>query len=380
MRKYILLFLVSLLVITIPANAFAGGNQAVFVVGSNTFLVNGAAQEMDAVPFISSDRTFVPVRYLAASLDVPIEWNNEKRRVEMPLKGSEDASIIVLYEGDKNIYIESPVGANGLPNPMKLMDVAPILQNDRIYLPARYIAEIYDYQVGWDTATQSVLIGTPGNMPLPANNEPTAYSVSAHKITLNNESLNLNMEVPQISGLPDTSFQEQLNSQIMSAALAAKEEIETLARDYPWEYGPYQLIIQYQVFNNKDLLTIVVENYQYTGGAHGMAYKDFYNIDTINNKVLGLNDLFVDNCDYKAAINQYIKDEIDLSIQKGEYKYFDGFTSISDNQDFYINNQSVIVCFGEYEIAPYSSGMPGFALPGELIEGCFNESFLNLIK
>jgi hypothetical protein len=380
MKKYILLLLVSLLIITIPASAFAGSNQAVFTVGSNIYLVNRAAHEMDAIPFIDNDRTFVPVRYLASALDVPIYWNEFKRRVEMPAKGSEDASIIVLYEGDKNIYIESPVGTNGLPDPIKPMDVAPVLKNDRIYLPARYIAEIYDYQVDWDPVTQSVLIGTPGNMPQPAKNEPTAFSVSSRKITINNESLNVDMEVPQINGLTNGLFQEQLNNQIMSAAQVVKDEIETLARDYPMEFGPYIAVINYNTYVNKDLLAIIVETYMYAGGAHGMSYLNCYNIDTKNNKVLELKDLFADGIDYKGVINQYIKNEIDSSLQKGEPVYFDGFTSIADNQNFYVKNNSIVICFGEYEIAPYSSGKPEFALPVGLFEEYLNDSFMNLIN
>lgn len=381
MKKFILMFLVGLLFITSPVYAFTGSNQAVFVVGSNTFIINGVAQEMDAVPFISDERTFVPVRYLASSLDVPIAWNNEKQRVEMPVKDSQDASIIVLYEGDKNIYVESPIGTNGLPKTLKIMDVAPIMKNDRIYLPARYIAEAYDYQVGWDAATQSVLIGMPGNLPLPPKNEPTSYYVSSEKITLNNPDLHIDMEIPQIHGLQDTQFQEQLNSQIMSDALVAKGEIENSVLEYPVVYGPYELMIKYEVLNNKDLLTIVETNYEYMGGAHGSAYKVYYNIDTRNNTLLGLKDLFVDSCDYKEIINQYIKNEIDLSIQREEYKYFEGgFTSISDYQSFYINNQSIVICFGQYEIAPYSSGMPEFELPMELIQGYLKDSFLNLIN
>lgn len=379
MKKYILLFLVGLLIITIPANAFAGSNQAVFVVGSDTYFVNGVAQEMDAVPFISSDRTFVPVRYLAGALDVPIDWNNEKQRVEMPAKDSADASIIILYEGDKNIYLESP-GTDGLPNSIVVMDVAPIMKNDRIYLPARYIAEAYDYQVGWDEATQAVLIGPPGNMPLPPKTEPAAYSVSSNKITSNDQTLKIDMEVPQVNGLQDAAFQEQLNNQIMSAALAAKEEIESLARDYPVEYGPYELMIKYEVFNNKDLLTLVVLNYQYTGGAHGMAFKTYYNIDTKNNIILDLSDLFVDSCDYKEVINQNIKNQIDIMTQSEGFSFIDGFTSISDNQSFYVNNQSIIICFGQYEIAAYAAGMPEFPVPMESLEGCLNDSFLNLVK
>lgn len=374
-----MLTLVCLLFAVSPAYAFASSNQAVFMVGSNNFFLNEVNLEMDAVPFISADRTFVPVRYLAKSIDVPIYWNNEKQRVELPLMGSEDGTRFILYAGDSNLYIESAYGKESLPKLFKSMDVAPINKNDRIYLPARYIAELYDYEVGWDDETQSVLIGLPGKLPSPNEGKLTPYSISSHKITLNNQSMKIDMKIPQINGLQDTLLQEQLNSQMINKALVLQESIEGLYQDSP-EYGPYELISDYEAYATKDLLTIGVQNYQYTGGAHGGANMEYYNIDNKNNRILELKDLFIDGVNYKEIINQYIKKQIDLSIQNGEYKYFDEFTSISDNQSFYIKDQSIIICFSQYEIAPYSSGMPEFELPLELIKWGLNESIFNTVK
>jgi hypothetical protein len=47
------------------------------------------------------------------------------------------------------------------------MDVAPLLQNGRTYLPARFVAEAFGYEVAWDAYTNAVLVGPPGKLPLP---------------------------------------------------------------------------------------------------------------------------------------------------------------------------------------------------------------------
>ncbi|OPY55799.1 MAG: hypothetical protein A4E55_02387 [Pelotomaculum sp. PtaU1.Bin035] len=169
MRRHIvyLTAIVLVLLALAPVPALAVEGNVVFTVGSDTYYINGLAGKMDAVPFVESGRTFVPVRYLSAGLGVPIRWDEAKERVEMPIPYSEDATIFVLMEGDKNIYVESPIGTGGVPSPHKEMDVAPVIRDGRMYLPARYIAELYRYQVGWDDATQSVLIGPPGKLLQP---------------------------------------------------------------------------------------------------------------------------------------------------------------------------------------------------------------------
>lgn len=92
--------------------------------------------------------------------------------MELPVNDSEAAAIFVLYVGDNNLYIDT-YGAQGQPKSIKSMDVAPMMKNDRVYLPARYIAELYNYEVGWDEETRTVLIGLPGNLPSLSISEST---------------------------------------------------------------------------------------------------------------------------------------------------------------------------------------------------------------
>ncbi|PHJ37101.1 hypothetical protein P378_18785 [Desulforamulus profundi] len=42
------------------------------------------------------------------------------------------------------------------------LDVAPIMKNGRTYLPARWIAEAFGYEVKWDEQSKAILIRTPG--------------------------------------------------------------------------------------------------------------------------------------------------------------------------------------------------------------------------
>jgi len=47
------------------------------------------------------------------------------------------------------------------------MDVAPLVREGRTYLPARFVAGAFGYEVGWDVDSWAVLVGPKGDLPKP---------------------------------------------------------------------------------------------------------------------------------------------------------------------------------------------------------------------
>ncbi|WP_122638857.1 RsiV family protein [Romboutsia sp. Marseille-P6047] len=71
--------------------------------------------------------------------------------------------------------------------------------------------------------------------------------------------------------------------------------------------------------------------------------------------------MFKKDVDYKKVINDYINSE----INKNKELYFtgkEGFNGISDNQDFYIEDDGIVIYFQVYDIAPYYVGIPKFKI------------------
>ena len=159
MRKTFILFapvvfaLFAFAVTTLAAPA----HKAVFIIGQSKYAADGQEKTMDAAAFIENDRTYVPVRYLAYALGVAekdVGWDGSTNTVILKLGGITLKMVI----GSKILY------DNGQP---KQMDVAPLIREDRTYLPARWVAEAFGYEVKWDEKTQAVLVGPPGNVPEP---------------------------------------------------------------------------------------------------------------------------------------------------------------------------------------------------------------------
>lgn len=117
---------------------------AVFRIGSNSVIVDDQEYQMDVPPFIENGRAFVPVRFLGATLGATnIVWDNGEVNITFP-----DKSVV--------LKINKPwLNDNGQ---YELMDVTPLLRSDRVFLPARYVAEAAGGRVDWDEASQSVLV------------------------------------------------------------------------------------------------------------------------------------------------------------------------------------------------------------------------------
>jgi len=122
-----------------------GAGAGEFKIGSNIYYVNGIAKVMDVAPYIKNDRTYVPMRYLGEMLGAEVVWDDAARTVTL----TKADTTVVFTIGSTSYTVNGEA---------KTADVAPEITNDRTMLPARFVAEAFGAIVGWDPATQTVLI------------------------------------------------------------------------------------------------------------------------------------------------------------------------------------------------------------------------------
>lgn len=203
----------------------------------------------------------------------------------------------------------------------------------------------------------------------------TGLTIETREIIEKSETLNIDLNIPVISGMADKSIQTVLNARLdkeawdLQAELAAQiDEYVENAQEYGYTIHPYELVTRYQpCYQNERLLSLTVDYYQYTGGAHGMTARRAYNIDQTTGGELALKDLFTDNYDYTGLINEEIRRQIAINPEM----YFGdpiGFNGISENQKYYIQNGNLVIYFDQYEIAPYAAGIPEFRVPFNLFQ------------
>lgn len=202
--KILLAVFLALLLLSAPAFAADSGRWAVFTAGDNKYYSASAdavtewtyaypdengnviqdqnhmvplfregdsryEKAMDAKPFVENGRSYVPVRYLALALGVPesgIVWDGKTRAVFLTMNNKTLKLVIgknILYVGKPNCDFFRTVQ----------MDVTPMIKDGRTYLPARFVAESFGYQVSWTqrvswkNGATTVLVGPRDRLPGP---------------------------------------------------------------------------------------------------------------------------------------------------------------------------------------------------------------------
>ena len=178
------------------------------------------------------------------------------------------------------------------------------------------------------------------------------------KITEKTKSINVDVIIPQINGLDNIEREKVINKQILDYTNMWISEGKKSSIDMNPTI-PYDYTSRYKVTNKENILSFYIDYYQFNGGAHGITNREVYNIDIKSGQYIELKDLFANDFDYKA----YINEEINKEMNKNPENYFMGsFKGIKEDQKFYIQDNKLVIHFPYYEIAPYVAGMPEFTM------------------
>lgn len=126
----------------------SSGTPRLFTIGSTSYSINGLENTMDVAPYISGERTYLPIRYVGYALgltDNDILWDGVNQTVTL-IKGNK---VIQLKAGSTDMLVNGAVLA---------MDAAPEITGERLCLPVRFVAQAFGAAVGWDEAARTVSI------------------------------------------------------------------------------------------------------------------------------------------------------------------------------------------------------------------------------
>lgn len=138
MKKIIILLI--LILISSLFDVFAAELEyTALYVGSNKAYVNDVEKQIDEdnpalEVFVENDRSYVPVRFISESYQGTVEWVQETQTVNITFADR----IISLTIGKPEIIINGET---------KELDVAPIIRNERTFLPLRACTEAIGKEV-----------------------------------------------------------------------------------------------------------------------------------------------------------------------------------------------------------------------------------------
>lgn len=117
--------------------------EMVLVIGQRKATVCGKTVENDVAPMIRNDRTMLPIRFISENVRADVGW---------------DSGLVTITKGDVAISFfvgDSKATVNGTEY---ALDSPSFIENDRTYVPVRFVTEFLGYDCIWNDAERSVTI------------------------------------------------------------------------------------------------------------------------------------------------------------------------------------------------------------------------------
>jgi hypothetical protein len=163
----------------------------------------------------------------------------------------------------------------------------------------------------------------------------------------------LDIHYPVVYGLENSEVQRKLNYDILTTVH------QLIVKQGYYENPMTEITSTFELkTNEKGVLSLTIENYAYSGGAHGLTIIKGLTFDVKNGKKYSLNELFKPNSSYTTVLSDMVKQQIkerDLLLL-GEFK------GISPQQDYYIADKVLVLFFQLYELTAYAFGFPYFPI------------------
>lgn len=216
------------------------------------------------------------------------------------------------------------------------------------------------------------------------NDSNREVTVDSHSVVYDDALIDVKLEVPVISGLEDLNMERWLNSLFAASAASFVGPVAQAAQAFALDIGygqinsvpflPYVVHVSYDVKRNDGrIVSVVLEMYQFTGGAHGLSHWEAFNFDTKTGKVLKLDDIFRSGTEWRDLIRSEINSQM---AEDTETYYFPPGQLATDwipnPKKFYLTDTELVIFFDLYEIAPYAYGHPTFSISLETIQDMLN--------
>lgn len=130
----------------------------------------------------------------------------------------------------------------------------------------------------------------------------------------------------------------------------------------------YEVISEYHItYNEGFIVSLYQDEYQFTGGAHGNTIRTSQNWNLKEASIMPLSYFFPNNPYYIIDILKEINNQIKTQIEEGTNQYFENYCELVletfNLNSYYITQKAIIaIYFQQYDIAPYSSGIPVFLI------------------
>lgn len=162
----------------------------------------------------------------------------------------------------------------------------------------------------------------------------------------------------------------ELDGSLDSIADAYIQDFEQLMQETPDYPFAWEIEVEGSVLHQSaKVLSVALNAYSYTGGAHPNIFLDLINFDLASGKKLTLMDIFSDEDKLKAVVERKFREvrEIGDSVSIADAGFFWG-DAFSLPQNFALQEDGVYFHYNPYEAAAYALGATEFTIPYEALK------------
>jgi hypothetical protein len=244
----------------------------------------------------------------------------------------------------------------------------PRQEDGRILIPIRLFMENMGYRVQWVSRDLGVILSR--------IQENAGISITTRQDEIDTEHLKADLQWPYISGLPSESaeslnkyFRDRLSS-LIEEGRQAGEDLASAGLKDRWA----EIVTGYRVMSNESgIVSILLSDYIYSGGAHGMTIRTGVTLNAETGQVYRFKDLFKAESDYEDIVNNEIKRQ--MKARGMTEILLAPFETINPDQEFYIQDDNLVIFFDLYEYTPYAFGFPEFRIPLTLLGNVLSDEF-----
>jgi len=316
-------------------------------VSSKPFVIGGQKVYLPAA--VVNGESYIGLRSLNDRLGIGTSWNQKSRTAVLTGRG-------------RTMQVISTDGYR--LNGERVYASPSYIQAGSTFVPLRFVLESFGYNIGYDAASKAVIVDPISENDVTWKSEQISYQASK---------LKLNVSYPVLSGTENEEAMAKINAKLKADAeryaaagrktleKAAKENAEA-ERAYPdTTIPPVEYEGAYTVtYNEAGKISLYVDYYLYTGGAHGGIERVPYTFDLKTGALLSLKEAAGGNADYVSIINRAIQAQIK---QQNLLPLLVPFKSIEADRPYFLKHNALVVYFSQYEYTPYAAGMPEFTVP-----------------
>lgn len=187
------------------------------------------------------------------------------------------------------------------------------------------------------------------------------------------ERITVDLQIPQFTSLKDKELQDRLNEEISQTCMEFLGKFKSASEGIS---SPSVFVAETTEYEKGGLLSLVTQIDYYTQKPHNNSFRIAKTINTATSTELTLKDFFESDA-YIDRINATLSD----IAQKNPDNYSGLWAKpqLSENQDFYITDDALVIYFPPYELSYYARGFVEFAIPLSELSGYMTEEYRQML-